>query len=78
MNQVITKEDFNIILFRSYDCLIGIDWMDTHRVVLDCYNEAFPYLDEEWNSRIVKGIPRPISVRDISTSKLKRSFREGC
>jgi hypothetical protein len=26
----------------------------------------------------VKGIPRPISIREISTLQLKRCFRKGC
>jgi hypothetical protein len=26
----------------------------------------------------VKGIPRPISIRDISSLQLKRCFRKGC
>jgi hypothetical protein len=35
-------------------------------------------LDEEGNSRTVQGIPRPISVRDISALQLKIIFRKGC
>jgi hypothetical protein len=78
MNGVNTKVDLNIILLGSYDCLIGMDWLDKHHVILDCYNKAFTCLDEEGNSRTVQGIPRPISVREISTLQLKISFRKGC
>jgi hypothetical protein len=78
MNGVNTKEDLNIIPLGSYDCLIGMDWLDKHHVVLDCYNKDFTCLDEEGNLRIVQGIPRPISIREISTLQLKRSFRKGC
>jgi predicted aspartyl protease len=51
MNGVNTKADLNIIPLGSYDCLIGMDWLDKHHVVLDCYNKAFTCLDEEGNSR---------------------------
>jgi hypothetical protein len=78
MNGVNTKVYLNIIPLGSYDCLIGMDWLDKHHVVLDCYNKAFTCLDEEGNSRTIQGIPRPISVREISTLQLKISFRKGC
>jgi hypothetical protein len=78
MNGVSTKEDLNIIPLGSYDFLIGMDWLDKHHVVLDCYNKDFTCLDEEGNSRMVQGIPRPISIREISTLQLKISFRKGC
>jgi hypothetical protein len=53
MNGLSTKEYLNIIPWGSYDFLIGMDWLDKHHVVLDCYNKAFTYLDEEGNLRKV-------------------------
>jgi hypothetical protein len=38
MNGLNTKVDVNIIPLGSYDCLIGMDWLKKHHVVLDCYN----------------------------------------
>jgi hypothetical protein len=55
-----------------------MDWLDKHHVVLDCYNKAFTCLDEEGKQRKVQGIPRPISIREISAMQLKKSFRKGC
>ena len=43
-----------------------MDWLEAHRVKLDCYNKDFECLDEEGNSRIVKGNPKVISVRQVS------------
>jgi hypothetical protein len=62
MNGTNTKEDLNIILLGYYDCLIGMDWLEKHHVVLDCYNKVFTCLDEEGNSRIVQGIPSKATV----------------
>jgi hypothetical protein len=78
MNGVGTIVDMNIIPLGSYDILIGMDWLDKHHVVLDCHNKTFTCLDEEGKQSIVKGIPRPISIRDISALQLKRCFRKGC
>ena len=47
----------------SYDVLIGMDWLEAHRVKLDCYNNTFECMDEEGNPKLVRGIPKEIFVR---------------
>ena len=66
MNGMRTKFDLNIIHFGSYDCLIGRDWLEQHHVVLDFYNKAFTCLDEQGNLRTVQGIPRDVTIKEIS------------
>jgi hypothetical protein len=66
MNGTNTKAYLSIIPLGSYDFLISMDWLENQCVVLDCYNKVFTCLDEEENPRIVQGIPRPISVQEIS------------
>jgi hypothetical protein len=78
LNRVNTNVDLNIIPLGSYDILIGMDWLDKHHDVLDCHNKTFTCLDEEGKQSTVKGVPRPISIRDISSLQLKRCFRKGC
>jgi hypothetical protein len=41
-------------------------------------HKEFTCLDEEENLRTIQGIPREISIREISTMQLKKSFRKGC
>jgi hypothetical protein len=62
MNVMRTKVDLNIIPLGSYDYLIGMDWLEEHHAILDCYNKAFTFLDEEWNLRKVQGIPRVVTI----------------
>ena len=40
MNGLNTKADLNILPLGSYDCLIGMDWLDQHHVILDFHNKA--------------------------------------
>ena len=49
MNGMSTNANLNIIPLGSYDCLISMDRLDQHHVVLNCYNKAFTCLDEEGN-----------------------------
>jgi hypothetical protein len=68
----------NIIPFVSYDCLIGMDWLEKHHVVLDCYNKAITCLDEDGQQENIQVIPRVVVVREISSMQLKKSFKNGC
>jgi hypothetical protein len=70
--------DLNIIPLGSYDFLIGMDWLDQHHVVLDCYNKPFTFLDEEGNLRTIQGIPRVVTIKEVSALQLKKSYRKGC
>ena len=73
-----TSVDMNIIPLRSYDILIGMDWLDKHHAILDFHSKTFACHDGDGKQSIVKGVPRPISIREISTLQLKRCFRKGC
>ena len=55
-----------------------MDWLEYHKVKLDCYNKTFECMDEEGNLVVVRGIPKVISMRQISTMKLKKFYRKGC
>jgi hypothetical protein len=78
MNGLITREDLNILPLGSYDCLIGIDWLDQHHAILDCHNKEFTCLDEEGNLTKVQGILREVTIREISALRLKKCYRKGC
>ena len=45
---------------------------------LDCYNKTFECMDEEENPVVVKGIPKVISVRQVSAMQLKKFCSKGC
>ena len=62
----ITCVDLNVLPLGSYDVLIGIDWLEYHIVKLDCYKKNFECMDEEGNPVVVRGIPKEISMRQIS------------
>ena len=63
MDGLVTYVDLNVLPLGSYDVLIGMDWIEAHKVKLDCYNKTFECLDEEGNLRVVRCIPKVISVR---------------
>jgi hypothetical protein len=77
MNGMSTKADLHILPLASYEFLIGMDWYDQHHVILDYHNKEFTFLDEEGNLRTSQGIPRAVTVREISTMQLKKCYWKG-
>jgi hypothetical protein len=78
MNGLNTRADLKILSLGSYDCLIGMDWLDPHHALLDCHRKEFTCLYEEGNQRKVQGIPRVVTIREISALQLKKCYRRGC
>jgi hypothetical protein len=72
------KTNMNILPLGSYDVIIIIDWLEMHKAVLYCYDKSLKYKDENDTARIVKGIQKPISVRQILAMKFKKFMRKGC
>ena len=67
MDGLFTYANLNVLPLGSYDILIGMDWLEAHRVKIYCYNKTFECIDEEGNTRIMKGIPKVNFVRKISS-----------
>ena len=78
MGGLATYANLNVLPLGSYDVLIVMDWLEAHRVKLNCYNKTFECMDEEGNPVVVKGIPKVISVWQVSAMQLKKFCRKGC
>ena len=68
----------NILPLGSYDELIGMDWMEQHHVMLDCLHKSILCTDSLGNQVKVQGIPKKVSVRQISALKAKKCVKKGC
>jgi hypothetical protein len=66
MNGLNTKLDVNIIPLGSYDFIIGMDWLEKHHVVLECYNKTITCIDDEGLQGKIQCIPRVVAIREIS------------
>jgi hypothetical protein len=71
MNEFRTKIELNIIPLGSYDVLIGMDWLENFKVVLDCYNKKFTRVDEIGNNVGIEGVSRHVSIREITNLQVK-------
>ena len=78
MSQFKTQVKLNVLPLGSYDVLIGMDWLEKHKVVLNCFEKTFICLDDKEERVTVKGIPRKISFRQILALQMKKVVRKGC
>ena len=58
MDQFETFLNINVLPLGSYDILIGMDWLEQHRVILNCYDKTFTCIHNDGKSISVKGIPK--------------------
>ena len=63
MDQFETFVKLNVLPLGSYDLLIGMDWLEKHRVILNCYDKTFMCINNDGKSISVKGIPRKTIIR---------------
>ena len=67
-----TQVKLNVLLLGSYDVLICMDWLERNQVVLNCFEKAFMCLNDKGERITFKGIPRNVSVRQISALQMKK------
>ena len=78
MDHFETVVKLNVLPLGSYYLLIGMDWLEQHRVILNFYDKTFTCLNSDGKPVSVKGIPRKTTIRQISALQLKRAVRKRC
>ena len=72
-----TSFNLNILLLGSYDILIGMDWLESHKDVIDYLHKIFSSVDEEDKYHTMNEIYRPLSTRQISALQRKSVLGKG-
>jgi hypothetical protein len=62
----------------AYDLIIGMDWLEAHRALVDCFAKRVLCVDDEGRPVEIPGVQRKVSFCFISTMKVKRCLRQGC
>ena len=60
-NEMDTSVNLNILPLGSYDILIGLDWMESHKNIINCLHKIYNCIDEKGNYHTIKGIYKPMS-----------------
>jgi hypothetical protein len=73
-----TRLKVYVIALGAYDLIIGMDWLATHRSLVDCFAKRVFCVNDEGKLVEIQGVQRKVSLHFISTMKVKRCLRQGC
>jgi hypothetical protein len=73
-----TRLKVYVTALGTYDLIIGMDWLASHRALVDCFAKRVLCVDDEGRPIEIQGIQRKVSLRFISTMKVKQCLRQGC
>jgi hypothetical protein len=73
-----TRLKVYVIALGMYDIIIGMDWLEAHRAMVDCFAKRVLCVDDEGRSVEIHSVRRKVSLRFISTMNVKRCMRKGC
>jgi hypothetical protein len=59
----------------TYDLIIGMDWLESHRAMVDFFAKRELCFDDEGRSVKIHGVQSKVSLHFISTIKVKRCMR---
>jgi hypothetical protein len=78
MGEFPTQATLNVLPLGSYDMLIGMDWLATHKSKLECYHKTLECVSKEGKRITLQGIRKSVSVRQISSLQIRKYCRKGC
>ena len=73
-----TKLKVYITALGVYDLIIGMDSLEAHRALVDCFAKRVLCIDDKRRSVEIHGVQRKVSLCFILTMKVKFCMRQGC
>ena len=73
-----TRLKVYVTALGTYDLIIGMDWLEAHRSMVDCFTKSVLCVDDEGRPVEIHGVWRKMSLHFISTMQVKRCMRQGC
>eukprot|EP00253_Pinus_taeda_P028908 PITA_28908 len=73
-----TKINLYSTTLGTYDLIVGMDWLESHKAILDCYNNTVLIRNDQGETKVIKGIRRDVTLRLISAKKVNKCMKKGC
>jgi hypothetical protein len=77
MGDFVTKIDLYVTILGSYGIVIGMDWLESHDVILNYETKWLSLTDDLGQSRVSLGRNKGVSLRFISSLQLRKSMHKG-
>jgi hypothetical protein len=63
------------MILGSYEIVIGMDWLESHDVILNYKMKRLSLIDDEGQRRVIVGRNQGVSLRFISSLQLQKSMQ---
>jgi hypothetical protein len=73
-----TRFKVYVTALGMYDLIIGMDWLEAHQDMVDCFAKRVLCVDDEGRPVEIHGVWRKVSLCFISNMKVKCCMRQGC
>jgi hypothetical protein len=78
LGEFVTRANLYTTKLGYYDVMIGMDWLESHDVILDCKMKRLSLVDDEGHRHMIVGQNQGVSMRFISCLQLWKSMHKGC
>ena len=78
LGEFVTRVNLYVTILGSYDVTIGMDWLESHEVILNCKTKRLSLVDDEGQRCVIVGWNQGVSLRFVSSLQLRKSMRKGC
>jgi hypothetical protein len=77
LGEFVTRANLYITILGSYDVMIGMDWLESHDVILNCKMKRLSLVDDEGQRHMIVGQNQGVSLRFISSLQLQEEHAQG-
>jgi len=67
-----------VIILGSYDIVIGMDWLETHNMILNYKMKWLSLIDDLGQNRVIVGRNQGVVLIFVSSLQLHKSMRKVC
>jgi hypothetical protein len=78
LGEFIVSVNLFVTILGSYDIVIGMDWLESHDVILNCKKKRLSLIDDLGHSRVIIGRNQGVSLRFICSLQLQQNMCKGC
>jgi hypothetical protein len=77
LEEIVTRANLYVMILRSYDIMIDMDWLESHEAILNYKMKWFILVDDEGKRCVIMGQNQGASLRFISSLQLQKIMHKG-
>jgi hypothetical protein len=72
LEDFVTKSNLYVTILGSYEIVIGIDWLESHDVIINCKTRRLSLIDDKGQRRVIVGRNHRVSPWFIFSLQIQK------